>query len=264
MSAQEDPPRLFSPESGANEDLRLALGTAREDLPSTARLEAILASLPLAIPSGGGSGGMEGGGGDAGGGADPGGGFDPGPGGALDIGSLAPAAGVGTAAWLKIAGVIGIGAALAGISYVATREPALAPGASSAAVATTQPMTSATSAAPAPLATTTTVASASASGAKPVSAPIVQPSSSAPVRSEIEILKEAQAALGTNPARALALTEEHARTHPKGSLGQEREMVRIQALVALGRTDEARARAEAFKKRNPSSAYAQRLDAMFP
>lgn len=41
-------------------------------------------------------------------------------------------------------------------------------------------------------------------------------------------------------------------------------MLRIQALVGLGRSDEARALAEAFKRRNPNSVYVQRLDGMFP
>lgn len=232
MSTIEDPPRLFSTESGASEELKLALGAAREDLPSPARLEAILA----AMPTGGGGTGPDGGG------AGP---------------SMAPAAGAAAGGWVKIAGVLSVGAALAGVGYVATR-PGPVPPEARAPIATIA-ISAAPSAvvAPAPLAPTT---APSASAAKPA----VQTSAApAPSRPEIEILKEAQAALASNPARALSLCDEHARSHPKGSLGQEREMVRIQALIALGRTTEARAIADAFKKRNPTSAYAQRLDAMF-
>jgi hypothetical protein len=81
-------------------------------------------------------------------------------------------------------------------------------------------------------------------------------------RSEIEILKEARAAVASNPTRALALVNEHAASHPKSALAQEREVLRIQSLVGMGKHAEAKALAEAFKRAYPKSAYAQRLDDM--
>jgi len=80
----------------------------------------------------------------------------------------------------------------------------------------------------------------------------------------MEILKDAQAAKRSNPAQALAFVDEHARSHPRGAMGQEREMIRIESLVLLGRKQEAQALADAFRKSNPGSAYAQRLDALLP
>ncbi len=261
MSSEQDPPRLFLSEAGSARELRLALGAAKSDLPDSARLEAILAGLPLepGPPDGGG----DGGGGDAGTGGDTG----PGTGdigtGPSDITSIAPAA-AAASGWAKLAGVLTLGAALAGVTYVATRPPEPKQAATSSAQIP--------SASPPPtvsLATSTASAAAaqSASAAPSVTHAVpamTPPSAFAPPRPEIAILKEARESLGSNPARALALVDEHARSHPKGTLGQEREMIRIQALVGLGRKDEARALADAFKKRNPNSVYVQRLDAMFP
>lgn len=267
MSSEQDPPRLFLSEAGSARELRLALGAAKSDLPDSARLEAILAGLPLdpGPPDGGG----DGGGGDAGT-ADPGTGTDPGPGagdigtgGPSDITSIAPAA-AAASAWTKLAGVLSLGAALAGVTYVATQPPEApptAPSSSAPVVSAPAPSIAIASASSPPEPTPSASAAPSATHTAVTPPP---PSASAPPRPEIEILKEAREALGSNPSRTLALVNEHARSHPKGSLGQEREMLRIQALVGLGRSDEARALAEAFKKRNPNSVYVQRLDGMFP
>jgi hypothetical protein len=46
-------------------------------------------------------------------------------------------------------------------------------------------------------------------------------------------------------------------------LAQERDVLAIQALIALGRTDEARARRERFLAAYPGSAHKRRLDALF-
>jgi hypothetical protein len=52
-----------------------------------------------------------------------------------------------------------------------------------------------------------------------------------------------------------ALTEvtQHEREYPSSQLEQEREALRIQSLVGLGRRDEARARARSFEQRFPES-----------
>jgi len=109
MSSELDPPRLFLSEAESARELKLALGAAKSDLPDSARLEAILAGLPLepGPPDGGG----DGGGGDAGTGGDPGpGAGDLGTGGPTDITSIAPAA-AAASAWTKLAGVLSLGAA---------------------------------------------------------------------------------------------------------------------------------------------------------
>ena len=77
---------------------------------------------------------------------------------------------------------------------------------------------------------------------------------------EIALLGRAHQALSSNPARALSLTEQHRRDYPSGALGQESDVIAIEALVALGRTGEAEAAAARFRARYPSSAHLRRLD----
>jgi len=77
---------------------------------------------------------------------------------------------------------------------------------------------------------------------------------------EIALLGRAHQALASNPARALALTVQHRRDYPSGVLGQESELIAIEALEALGRKTEARASASSFRARYPSSAHLRRLD----
>jgi hypothetical protein len=57
----------------------------------------------------------------------------------------------------------------------------------------------------------------------------------------------------------LALAEEHLNRYPHGILDQEREALRIEALVALGRMDEARSRARAFEAAYPGSPHRARI-----
>lgn len=77
---------------------------------------------------------------------------------------------------------------------------------------------------------------------------------------EISLLKEARAELAANPARALALTERHRSQFPRGTFGQEREVIAITALVRLGQSAAARERADRFRKAHPRSAYLKQLD----
>jgi hypothetical protein len=76
---------------------------------------------------------------------------------------------------------------------------------------------------------------------------------------ELSVLHQAQAALRRNPAEALALSARHAREFPGGALAQEREVIAIDALLRLGRRDEATSRAQRFAARYPGSAHAQRV-----
>ncbi|MBN1609443.1 MAG: hypothetical protein JW940_22625 [Polyangiaceae bacterium] len=79
------------------------------------------------------------------------------------------------------------------------------------------------------------------------------------IADEARLLESARAALGTDPARALRITEEHARKHPMAQLSAERELIVIDALVRLGRRDEALRRAAPGLARAPNSLYAKRL-----
>lgn len=73
--------------------------------------------------------------------------------------------------------------------------------------------------------------------------------------SEVALLDQARGSLATNPARALALTEEHRRRFPKGALSQEREVIAIEALKKLGRGTEAKKRGDAFSAENPDTIH---------
>jgi hypothetical protein len=90
------------------------------------------------------------------------------------------------------------------------------------------------------------------------------PSASRDIRgvglNEAALLDGARAALGTDPRRALALTQEHAKRFPHGALIQEREVIAIDALSRLGQTDVARRRASDFERRYPGSAHQPKVD----
>lgn len=73
--------------------------------------------------------------------------------------------------------------------------------------------------------------------------------------SEVALLEQARGSLGSNPSRALALTEEHRRRFPKGALSQEREVIAIEALKKLGRGTEAKKRGDAFSAENPDTIH---------
>jgi len=62
------------------------------------------------------------------------------------------------------------------------------------------------------------------------------------------------------PARALEVLSESTTLFPKPLLAQERRATRILALCAVGRAKDARAAAEKFRERYPSSAHLTRID----
>jgi len=130
-------------------------------------------------------------------------------------------------------------------------------------------------AAPAPIAGSSTeptappaVAPTPGSGLDPASgSPSGDLGARAPVLSgetEIQLLQRAQDALGGSPARALDLLNQHAARFPGAGLGQEREVIAVDALVRLGRADEARARAAAFAASFPRSAHLRRIESLVP
>jgi hypothetical protein len=76
---------------------------------------------------------------------------------------------------------------------------------------------------------------------------------------ELALLTRAQEQLEVAPAAALALLAEHEQRYASGVLVQERELLRIEAERALGRSDSAAARAQAFIARFPRSPQRARL-----
>ncbi len=61
---------------------------------------------------------------------------------------------------------------------------------------------------------------------------------------ELEMIGAGRKALAASPAQALAYAEQHARDYPDSQLITQRAELRVRALCALGRRDEARAEAE--------------------
>lgn len=92
------------------------------------------------------------------------------------------------------------------------------------------------------------------------------PSSSPPSRAsqltaERAILDEARQALAHgDPTRALNRLELHRRSFSSPLLAEERDAMWIQALVKAGRSDDARARGEAFRKRFPDSLFSPAVE----
>jgi hypothetical protein len=76
---------------------------------------------------------------------------------------------------------------------------------------------------------------------------------------ETRLLEHARAALATDPARALAITRQHAAGFPAGRLSVERSIIEIQALQRLGRRSEARARGRRMLEQSPRGLYADRV-----
>ena len=93
----------------------------------------------------------------------------------------------------------------------------------------------------------------------PVPSASLPPAPSADVTRELQLLEAARRAMETDPNRALALLDEHAREAPHGTLVVEREMLTIQALARAGRIEQAKARAARFRMAHPESLYEERI-----
>lgn len=100
------------------------------------------------------------------------------------------------------------------------------------------------------------------------SAPTKAPASGAPsgdadgaIGAEMAHLSELRAVASAAPARAVVLADEGHQRFPGGTFGQEREAIAISALARLGRTGEARARAEALLAKHPESPFAESIRA---
>ncbi len=77
---------------------------------------------------------------------------------------------------------------------------------------------------------------------------------------EATLLLSARSVLASNPTMALRITKEHARRFPSGNLGQEREVIAIEALRRLGQRDAAQKRATAFERQYPGSAHRSKIE----
>lgn len=81
------------------------------------------------------------------------------------------------------------------------------------------------------------------------------------VLGELAMLARARRALLNDPARALELSDAHARSHPQGTFAEEREVLAIEALLKLGQTRLALAREREFEARFPRSVQIAHLRA---
>jgi len=84
-------------------------------------------------------------------------------------------------------------------------------------------------------------------------------------RAELRLLRQARAAVAREDyAAALPPIAEHAHRFKGGRLTEEREALRVKALAGLGRTDEARRAAAAFRARFPRSVLLSAVNQMSP
>jgi hypothetical protein len=231
--SEQDPTRLREFGSGAPEGLRALFDAGASDLPSDAELARVAARLDatLAAPNG-----------------------------------SAPNSGLSTGAKIGIAAAVAVGVAalVAGLGTKPAPEP---PPPSSARVTPPGEVSVEEPVGQAP----SQVAPTESTPALPPSAPSPEatrgargPAAEAPARpaeSEAAFLERARTALASNPALALSLANQHRSRYPSGVLGQEREVIAIEALKRLGRTSEAERRSSEFSNRYPGSAYRQKLDA---
>ena len=79
------------------------------------------------------------------------------------------------------------------------------------------------------------------------------------IADEVRLIDEARSALSSNPEKALDLTKMHRASFGDGLLCTERDLITVNALFRLHRTEEACAAAAAFIQNNPGSAHIGRL-----
>jgi hypothetical protein len=187
------------------------------------------------------------------------------------VGTAAASAGVASASssmlqkfgFLKLLGVSSIGVALlAPIGWVAWKKleaPAEKP---VAAVVPAVPAARApvNAAPPTPVEPALPIETPPAESPAPRLDARAAAAASGALSAELGVLDVARSKLGSGDARgALAVLDEHSRKFPRGRLGLEAEVLRIDALSRAGETAAAKKRAEAFLKRHPKSVLAQRV-----
>jgi hypothetical protein len=90
-------------------------------------------------------------------------------------------------------------------------------------------------------------------------APVASANSTDDLGREIQLLERARRVISVDPSRALDTLDEHQREFGNGTLVLERQFLEVEALLRLGRRDEARARAAALRANAPGSLYERRL-----
>ena len=181
---------------------------------------------------------------------------------AFSVAAAKPLAGLGV--WVLGGVALGVGlsgvaaygsAAFAGPTPAISARPAAAqavrPAPASAAPAVTAP--------PLPVEASTAPARAPAVVSVASEPAAAEAATGALPETELSLLRRARAAVVSNPAEAVRLSSRHAERFPSGLLAQEREVIAIDALVRLGRGDEARARAARFIEHYSGSAHVPRL-----
>jgi hypothetical protein len=153
--------------------------------------------------------------------------------------------------WLQLLGTFALGGAV-GAGAMALREPTVVERVVKVEVPSSPAPTSAPSAVVVPAVVIPPAPSAV------VAAPVVNVDTLARERT---MLDEAKQALGKGDASgALETTRRHEREFPRGQLSEEREAIAVQALVRLGRSEDATARGQRFRSRYPNSVLIPAID----
>jgi hypothetical protein len=80
---------------------------------------------------------------------------------------------------------------------------------------------------------------------------------------ELAILDGARSAVaGGDAPRALSILDDYASRFPRGAMGPEATVLRIEALVVAGDHSAAERAARSFLQRNPQSPYARRIETL--
>lgn len=79
------------------------------------------------------------------------------------------------------------------------------------------------------------------------------------VADEARLLETARASLASDPALSLEVVRHHQMRYPRGQLSAERELIAVDALLRLGRRDEAERRAAPRLAEDADSLYAKRF-----
>jgi hypothetical protein len=269
LDTTQDPPRLDLSDDAPDLAMR-AMRAARSDVPKPedlSRMEALLMARIAALGAGGagGAGGVSGAGGTSGtaGAGTSGAGAST----AATAGSAsATTAAVGGTSFTTLAGGAAVlalvGAAFVGKSWLAGSPPV--PPVPSAVVSpvpcvavgpVAAPGSSAASASSVPVLSVNDLPLARSAEAKVQAAPVDE-------AAETKLLGDAQSALKSDPAAALRACTEHAKRFPGGALAQEREALAIEALVRLGRKEEASKRLARFRTTYPSSGHLRKLEGL--
>lgn len=263
MSPSKDPER-WADAGDAPESLQKLLRSAREDVPSQRSLAALGVVVPAFIAEGAGTAAATAKAATA-----------------AKLGATAKAAEAvkagGVALSTKLATLVVVGA-IAGGSYYFSRSNHAAPP-QSTVTASPQPQTPnveaprvdvnpPTSMPTEPAVSVPTVSESAVSesaGVEASGAPIAGPVEHKPgvakaSTDELPLLQRARSALKSEPNTALALVRRHAQDFPRSQFTQEREVIRIEALRALGRNEEAERAGEDFSRRFPGSAHESKLN----